>query len=84
MSYVFQAYPMRITAPDGKRIRVFSQQEHDELVAGWTPATTPVADEPAPVAVQPAPSADLPESSAEEVAPVAEPVIDAAPAEPVI
>ena len=48
MNYVFQAYPMRITAPDGKRIRVFSQDEHDRLLEQWTE----------PEAVRPSPGAE--------------------------
>jgi len=48
MAYVFQPYPMRVTTPDGKRIRVLNEREHDRLKAEW--GQTPPA-QPEPVSV---------------------------------
>lgn len=48
MAYIFQPYPMRVTAPDGKRIRVMNERDHDRLKAEW--GQVPPA-QPAPVSV---------------------------------
>lgn len=34
-------YPMRLTAPSGKRVRVLSKEEHDKLLEEWTAPEPP-------------------------------------------
>lgn len=38
IKYVYQPYPKMVTAPDGTRIRVATEDEHDELVSRWESA----------------------------------------------
>lgn len=33
--YVYQPYPKLLTAPDGARVRVETEQDHDALLAQW-------------------------------------------------
>lgn len=47
---IFQPYPMRLTAPDGTRVRVMNQADHDRLLEEWT---SPAEPEPPPAPATP-------------------------------
>lgn len=33
--YVYQSYPKMVTGPNGERVRVATEDEHNELTAAW-------------------------------------------------
>lgn len=59
----FQEYPLRLTTPDGKRVRVLNKAEHYRLLAEWAPpaeAVAAVTEDAAPTVESAAASAEVP------------------------